>query len=284
MNDRPLAWVTGAHGLIGNELVRGAGRFAPNFHARGVARDTVDLLDAPAVERLFRKERPALIIHCAAISRNPVCDANPGLARQTNVEVTRQLIDLADGIPFVFFSTDLVFDGNKGNYTEDEPPNPLSRYAESKVAAEQYVRLHPEHTIIRISLTGGTSRSGDRAFNEEMKLAWKNSRALHLFTDEFRCPSSADVIARAVWELVQAHALGTYHLCFPERLSRYAIGQALAAKHPDLNPKIIATSRTTYQGPPRPPDTSLNCAKAARLLSFQLPRFTDWLRQDQTGF
>lgn len=280
----PLAWITGAHGLIGNELIRSAAEFAPRLKARGVSRETVDLLDFRGVERLFRQERPALVIHCAAVSRNPICDADPGLAEKTNVEVTRQLLELADDIPFFFFSTDLVFDGMKGNYTEEDAPNPLSKYAETKVLAEGQVRQHPQHAIVRISLTGGISRTGDRAFNEEMKKTWQAGRALSLFTDEYRCPSTADGIARAVWELVSQSARGTFHLCYPERLSRYEIGLALAAKHPDLNPKIIATSRRSYSGPPRPPDTSLNCKKATRFLTFPLPRFSDWLRADQTGF
>jgi dTDP-4-dehydrorhamnose reductase len=284
LNNAPLAWITGAHGLIGNELVRSAVEFAPHLKARGLSRETVDLLNFRGVEQLFHQERPALVIHCAAISRNPVCDADPGLAEKTNVEATRRLLELAGGIPFFFFSTDLVFDGVKGNYTEQDAPNPLSKYAETKVMAESEVRQYPQHTIIRISLTGGISRTGDRAFNEEMKKNWKAGRTLSLFTDEYRCPSTADGIARAVWELVLHNARGTFHLCYPERLSRYEIGLALAAKHPQLNPKIIPVSRRSYTGPPRPPDTSLNCDKAASLLSFRLPRFSDWLRADQTGF
>jgi len=280
LTELPKAWVTGSQGLIGAELLRSAAQFA----ARGISRETVDLLDATAVADLFRRERPALIIHCAAISRSPVCDTQPELARRSNVDVTRHLVELAAGIPFFFFSSDLVFDGKKGRYVEDDAPNPLSVYAETKAAAEEIVRLHPRHTIVRISLTGGKSKSGNRGFNEEMKNTWLAGKTLNLFTDEYRCPSSAPVIARAVWELATRQVHGTYHLCFAERLSRFEIGRLLAEKHPELNPRINPSSRKTYQGPPRPEDTSMNCTKVQKELSFVLPRFSDWLREDRFGF
>ena len=198
--------------------------------------------------------------------------------------MTRQLVELAYDIPFIFFSTDLVFDGSRGNYLEEDQVNPLSVYGRTKAAAEDVVRTHPHHIIVRISLTGGHSPRGNRGFNEEMKNAWRAGKTLNLFVDEYRCPSTADVISRAVWELVANDARGTFHLCGAEKLSRYAIGELLAAKHPDLNPKITASNRIAYKGPPRPPDTSMNCAKVQALLSFPIPHFTDWLRRDASGF
>lgn len=284
MSGHPLVWITGAGGLIGNELVRSAPQFAPNLKARGLSRLDADLLDFQAVETLFQTERPELIIHCAALSNNVICEGEPELAQKQNVDVTQHLLELASDIPFVFFSTDLIFDGSKGNYFEDDPPNPLSVYGRTKVAAEQLVRAHPQHIIVRISITGGHSPRGNRGFNEEMKNAWRVGKTLNLFVDEFRCPSTADVIARAVWELVNRNARGTYHLCGAERLSRYRIGEFIAAKHQELNPKMNATTRMEYRGAPRPPDTSMNCAKAQALLSFQIPRFSEWLAHDTTGF
>ena len=284
MNGSPLVWITGATGLIGSELVRSAPRIAPNFLARGLSRADVDLLDTETLSRLFRNEKPHAIIHCAAMAQSGQCDANPDAANRINVELTRFLAELAAEIPFIFFSTDLVFDGEKGNYVEEDAARPLSVYGTTKAKAEDEVRRHTQHLILRLSLTGGHSSSGNRGFNEEIKNAWSSGKALNLFVDEHRCPSSSDVISRAVWELFLKGARGTFHLCGSERLSRYEIGQSLATKHPELNPRINATSRKDYKGPPRPRDTSMNCAKAQRLLSFEIPRFSAWLAQDCTGF
>jgi dTDP-4-dehydrorhamnose reductase len=276
---KPLVWITGAGGLIGNYLVQTAPQFAPRWSPQGLTRAQRDLLDFDAVRQTFAKQRPALIIHCAAMSRSPDCQANRQLARRINIEATAVLAELASDIPFVFFSSDLVFDGRKGNYVETDPVGPLSVYAETKIAAEQIVLANPRHSVVRTSLNGGTSPTGDRGFNEQIRQAWQAGQTLKLFTDEFRCPIPAVATARAIWELVETGATGLFHVAGAERLSRWQIAQYIAERWPQLNPRLQATSRKEYQGAPRPADTSLNCAKARKLLSFSLPGLTSWLRE-----
>jgi dTDP-4-dehydrorhamnose reductase len=273
----PLVWVTGAGGLIGNYLVRLAAQFASQWRVRPLTRIDLDLTRYEELTALFQREGPYAIIHCAALSKSPECQANPALARKLNVEVTQRLCELARDAPFIFFSTDLVFDGQTGNYIESSPVHPLSIYAETKVAAEQIVLANPLHTVIRTSLNAGTSLTGERGFNEQLRNAWKAGETLRLFTDEFRCPIHAEVTALATWELLAKNQPGLYHLAGSERMSRWQIGTLIAARWPQLNPKIIATSFKEYQGARRSPDTSLNCGKAQKLLSFQIPGLTDWL-------
>lgn len=277
-SEHPVCWVTGAAGLVGSHLVRAASIHAPGWNVIGLTRAEADLANLDDVRRLFAAHRPQLIIHCAAMSRSPACQENPALARVHNVDVTRVLAELAAEIPFIFFSSDLVFDGRRGNYDESAVPNPLSVYAETKVAAERNVLANPRHTVVRISLNGGVSPSGDRAFNEEMRRAWKAGRTLKLFTDEFRCPLPAVVTARAVWELVLRNKPGLFHLVGSERLSRWQIGQLIATRWPGLNPGLEPSSIKDYQGAPRPADTSLACDKIQRLLSFPIPGLGEWLK------
>jgi len=272
-----LAWITGAGGLLGSHFVRAAATRASNWQVRGLTRGDLDLTDSALVRQLFRKDRPHLIIHCAALTKTGACQADPALARKLNVDVTRTLTELAADIPFVFLSTDLVFDGGKGNYVESDPVNPLNVYAETKVAAEEIVLCNPLHTVIRTSLNFGDSPTGDRGFNEEMCMAWNAGKTLRLFTDEFRCPIPASATAEAVWALVAENRPGLYHLAGSERLSRWEIGQLVAARHPELKPRLEPESWRKYQGPPRSPDTSLNCAKIQKLVPFSLPGFSDWL-------
>jgi dTDP-4-dehydrorhamnose reductase len=277
-----LAWITGTNGLIGSQLLRLAPIHASGWTVRGLTRSDVDLTNRESVRRLFQQQQPRLVIHCAALSKTQACQANPPLARQLNVEVTTRLTELAADIPFVFFSTDLVFDGRQGNYEETAPLNPLSVYAETKVAAERIVLANPKHTVVRTSLNGGNSPTGDRGFNEEMRRVWQDGRTLNLFTDEFRCPMAAAVTARAVWELVARNQPGLYHVAGSQRLSRWQIGQLLAARWPQLHPKLESGSLKDYQGAPRAPDTTLNCAKAQALLSFPLPGLAEWLAEHPT--
>ena len=269
-------WITGASGLIGSHMAR----LAPaHWHVRALTRADLDLTDGPAVHAAFRNDAPALVIHCAAMSKTPECEVRRELAWKNNADVTRLLCEIAGDIPLLFFSTDLVFDGSKGNYIETDQPNPLTVYGETKVAAERLVLTNPKHTVIRTSLNAGATPRGDSSFNEQLRAAWKRDEVTKLFADEFRSPIAAEVTARAVWELVRSNQPGLYHLGGSERLSRFEIGKLIAARWPELNPRVEPSPIRDYPGPHRSPDTSLACGKVQRLLSFGLPQFSDWLRE-----
>jgi dTDP-4-dehydrorhamnose reductase len=277
---KPLVWVTGAAGLIGSYLLRTAPAGA--FEVQGLARIDLDLTQTAAVRERFQREKPSLVIHCAALSKSPVCQKQPALARKLNVETTELLADLlarsAQSAMLVFFSTDLVFDGKKGWYVESDPANPLTVYAETKIAAEQIVLRNPGNLVIRTALNGGNSPSGDRGFNEELRRGWQAGKPMRLFTDEFRCPIPAIETARAVWKLIQKGAHGVFHVAGKERLSRWQIGKLLAERWPQLQPKIEPGLLRDYAGAPRSPDTSLDCRKAEDLLGEPLPGLTEWLK------
>ncbi len=273
------AWITGAGGLIGGYLARAAAEYAPQFQARALTRADFDLTDFSAVERHFRADSPRLIIHCAANSKSTDCQAHPEEARKINVEATAHLAALAGESDFIFFSSDLVFDGRKGNYTEGDAVNPLSVYGETKAAAEEIVLRNARHSVVRTSLNSGASPKGNTAYNEQMRESWGEGKTLKLFFDEYRSPIPAAATARAVWELAAGRRAGLYHLAGAERLSRVQIGQLLAARHPELAARIERCSLREYVGAPRAADTSLNCARLQSLLSFRLPRLTEWLAE-----
>ena len=270
---KPQAWITGANGLIGSQIVRATPR---EWTARGLTRADFDLTDFAAVRAAFDRERPQLVIHCAAMSKTGACEANPELARLNNIEVTRVLCELAADIPLIFFSTDLVFDGTRGNYTESDAPNPLNVYARTKLDAERVVLANPRHTVVRTSLNAGVTARGD-AFNELWRAVWQRGETLPLFTDEFRCPLAAEVTARAVWELAAAERPGLYHLAGAERLSRYEIGELLVARCPQLRPRLERDSVKNFTGPRRSPDCSVDISKIQSLLRTPLPKFSAWL-------
>jgi dTDP-4-dehydrorhamnose reductase len=272
-----LAWITGAGGLIGNYLVQTAPKFAPRWRLRALTRDRLDLLNFDAVRREFQKDRPQLVVHCAAISTVAGAEASPELARRVNVEVTKLLAELAAETPFIFFSTDLIFDGRQGNYVESDAPHPLHLYGETKAAAEQIVMANRRHLVVRTSLNGGISPTSDRGFNERMKREWRSGRMMKLFADEFRSPIPAAETARAVWDLAGKNCAGIYHVAGAEKLSRWQLGQLLAKRWPELNAKIEPASVADFSCPARAPDTSLDISKAQKVLSTPLPGLSAWL-------
>lgn len=232
------------------------------------------------MRNFFDQSKPDAVIHCAALSKSPECQANPALARKLNVDVTKLLAELAADRPFLLFSTDMVFDGKKGNHVESDAINPLTVYAETKAEAEQLVLANPRHTVLRTSLNGGTSPTGDRGFNEQIRRAWETGQMPSFFADEFRNPIPASATARATWELLLQQRTGLFHVAGAERLSRAEIGAALAQRWPQLQPRYLVGSLKEYRGAPRSPDTSLNCAKAQQFLSFPLPGLTAWLQEN----
>lgn len=272
-------WVTGAGGLIGNALVRQLRGFPQLSPVIGLTREECDLTQPESIRERYLRDAPDILIHCAAISRPTDCDQDPALARLVNVEATRHLVELHRDRPFVFLSTDVVFDGSKGNYREDAPLCPLSLYGETKALGEAIVARNPASLIVRTSLNGGRSPTGDRGFNEQMELAWQAGQSLKLFTDEFRTPIAADVTASAIIELLVRDCRGVVHIAGGERMSRWELGRLLAERRPDLSPKLEAGSLRDYSGPPRSPDCCLNIDHANGILSQPLPRFSDWLRE-----
>jgi dTDP-4-dehydrorhamnose reductase len=276
-NQQPV-WITGANGLIGSYLVQTAPKHAGERKARLVTRADFDLLDFNAVERAFRHEKPSLVIHCAAITLVSEAQKNPEYARRVNVEMTGHLAALAAEIPFVFFSTDLVFDGRKGDYVETDAPNPLHVYGETKLAAEEIVLKNSRHLVVRTSINSGISPSGNRAFNEQLRRSFEQAeQGMTLFTDEFRCPIPAAETARAVWELTARNCTGLYHVAGAEKLSRFQIGELLIKRWPDVKTQIKSGLAKDFQGPVRALDTSMTISKVQKVLSTPLPGFSQWL-------
>jgi dTDP-4-dehydrorhamnose reductase len=278
--DRPLVWITGAGGFIGGELVRTAGQLAPHWRVRALGRPQFDLLNFAAVEAEFRRDQPQLIIHCAAVSTPAEAKANPGLAQRLNVEATRLLAGLADHAALVFFSTDLVFDGRRGDYRETDAVNPLHFYGETKAAAEQVVLGYPRHLVLRTSITYGRSQAGNRTFNEQLWHALQTGPGMTLFTDEFRSPIPVEVTVRVLWDLVHQQRTGLFHVAGAEKFSRWEIGRLLLRRWPELQSKtntVHPGSAKDFPGPPRALDTSLNIARVQSVLPFPVPGLTEWL-------
>jgi dTDP-4-dehydrorhamnose reductase len=275
-----IVWITGSNGLIGNYLVQSASEFIPRLQVRALTRGQFDLLDFGVVRREFKKDKPQIIVHCAAISTVAEAQKSPVLAKKVNVEVSKLLGELAAEIQFVCLSTDLVFDGRKGSYVETDAINPLHVYGETKAQMEEIVARNPKHLVVRTSINGGISRAGDRGFNEQLRLSLRRSNGMKLFTDEFRSPIPAIETARAIWELIGKNCAGIFHVAGAEKLSRWQIGQLLVKRWPEIKTNIESGSAKDFSGPPRALDTSLDVSKVQKFLSKPLPGLSDWLEKN----
>lgn len=255
--------VTGASGQLGPYLlgeVRRRGHEVVAWMGRG----GVDLRNTVAVERAFETAKPEAVIHAAAMSKPAEAVNHPEAARAVNVEATATLANLAEhaGARFVLLSTDMVFDGERGGYTEDDPPSPVSIYGRTKAEAERRVLGRRGAAVVRLSLLYGRSMNGTPTLLDQQIDALRSGRSIRVFTDEWRTPLSLDDAAAGLVTLSERGAEGLWHLGGPERLSRSEFAERLAEALGVSKGLLERVSRLSIESrEPRPRDTSMSTAK-----------------------
>ncbi len=265
--------VTGARGQLGGYLVREAGQRGLTLTAWGHSCGgrlfgtdlrPVDLTDADGLAAAFRDARPDVVLHAAAVASVADCARDPDRAERVNARGSALLAELADraGARLVLVSTDLVFDGERGGYTEQDPPSPLSVYGRSKVAAERAVLAFPHHAVVRVSLLFGPSLTDRPGFFDGQVESLRAGRPLRLFADEWRTPLGLTTAARALVTVAESNFAGLLHLGGPERMTRLEMGRRLAARLGLDGSAIVPTSREAAgTSEPRPRDTSLDSSR-----------------------
>ena len=274
--------VTGASGLVGGRLAAlAAGRWdvagtygRHPFDLPGVEAVSFDLEAGREIRSMVRRLRPDAVAHCAAWSDLDRCEREPGRAFRINTDASRILAAACaeSGSRFVFASSDMVFDGDKGDYAETDPVNPLGVYGESKARAEEQIRqCCPNHAVARLALVYGSSMTAGRSFSDNLVSAWRDGKTTPLFTDQYRTPVHVVNLAHALLELAESGFTGTIHLGGPEKVSRYAFGLRLAEANgfpPDrVSPSLLAEAKLLAK---RPRDASLDITLAKRALKTRL--------------
>ncbi len=268
--------ITGASGFLGWNLCRFAQTkfdtvvgivFNHSNPLSGIDFIKADLTRFTDIKRILADIRPDAVIHTAAMSQTNYCQLHPDESRKINVEATSNLAGLcADrSIPFVFTSSDMVFNGLNPPYREEDPVSPVSVYGEQKAEAEEAVlKNYPDAAVCRMALMFGDAGEG-KSFIQPWIKDMQEGRELRLFTDEFRTPLSGGDAARGLL-LALSEGKGLLHLGGPERLSRYEFGRMLREAVGLPEAKIVPSTHASFKmAAPRPPDVSLDSSKAFAL-------------------
>jgi dTDP-4-dehydrorhamnose reductase len=239
--------VIGAGGQLGFDLVR---TFALPGELVPLGRADLDLLDAARTREVLQALRPTHVLNTAAYNQVDRAEDDRAGAFALNAEAVGALAAAVQelGATLVHFSTDYVFDGRRGSpYAEDDEPNPISVYGESKLGGERLAGARCERTLVfRVCGLFGIARSRGRGgtnFVETMLRLAAEGRPIRVVADQVLTPSGTLDLARKVWQVVAAGADGTYHLTNAGQTSWYDFAREvfrLADLRPDLMPVTAA--------------------------------------------
>ena len=277
--------ITGASGLLGINLALEA---AQEHTVIGLANNQrvqtksfqvlqADLLAPGAVERILDQTQPDWVIHCAALANVDACEAEPARAYQLNTEVPRILAQhvARGGARLLHVSTDAVFDGQRGQYSEEDTPNPLSTYAKTKLDGELAVaQTAPSAIIARVNLFGW-SISGKRSLAEFFYYSLKAHQPVKGFTDVYFCPLLANDLAKIFLEMLALELNGLYHVVSSQCGSKYDFGLQIADKF-GLNATLIEPVSVKDAGlkAARSPRLTLRSEKLRQALGKPLPNLS----------
>jgi dTDP-4-dehydrorhamnose reductase len=282
--------VTGASGLLGLNMALEASRQHEVFGSvnNNVIKTTEftviqsDFTVPGALERLLDECQPEWVINCAALANLDACEANPALAEQLNSELPEKLANYVakGGARLVHISTDAVFDGKRGDYTEQDEPNPLSLYARTKLEGEHAVlTANPQAIVARVNLFGW-SLSGNRSLAEWFFNNLSAGNNIRGFTDVFFCPLLANDLAKIFLRMLELNMQGLYHVVASECSSKYEFGVRLARLF-NLDESLISPALVSESGlgAVRSPNLTLNSDKLRSELGDSPPDLKAGLEQ-----
>ena len=278
--------ITGSNGLLGQKLVKHLTKNNIPFIATSKGKNrnpdcmdasysTMDICSVEDIKSVFDRFIPTHVIHTAAMTNVDECEEFPLECEKLNVEATQLLFEAAQkiGAHFQLLSTDFVFDGLKGNYSERDVPNPLSVYARSKVSAEKLVLTssYPKFSIVRTIILYGKannlSRSNIVCWAKE---ALSKGQPMTIIDDQFRSPTWADDLAWACIRICDLQKTGIYHIAGPETMSIYDLVLRIAKFYSFSTEFLTKTdSLSLNQKAKRPPKTGFDLQKAQAELSYK---------------
>ena len=271
--------ITGSNGLLGQKIVNQCLNKNIEFIATSLGENrnsscpqasyiALDIRDKSHVERCIQEARPTHVIHTAAMTNVDQCELDSVGCNELNVLATSFLWDSCkkNNIHFQLLSTDFIFDGKKGNYSEVDLPSPLSVYAKSKVDAENLLLKDDNEnwSIVRTIIVYGQGENLSR--NNIVcwaKEALEKNQVMNIIDDQFRAPTWADDLAWACLRICVLQKKGIYHIAGPETMSIFEI-VCRVARFYDFNTDSLnkTDSSTLNQPAKRPPKTGFDLTKA----------------------
>lgn len=278
--------LTGSNGLLGQKIVYASlkrndiqllatSKGENRLHSKaGYHYASMDITNADEVTAIIENFKPHCIINTAAMTNVDACEKDQENCWKMNVEAVRTMTELCElhNIHLIQLSTDFVFDGEKGYYSEEDVPNPLSHYARSKYESEKVVQqARIDSAIIRTIIIYGVVDDKQRS----NVVIWtinslRQQKDINVISDQMRSPTLAEDLADACVQAALKRATGIYHVSGSETMSILEMVNRTADFF-QLDKKYIhpITTDQLKQPAKRPLLTGFNIDKAKRELNFQ---------------
>ena len=288
--------VTGSNGLLGQKLIqllskkdnvellatsKGENRFK---NKEGYQYQSLDITNRTEVLDVVDGFKPDAIINTAAMTNVDACESDKTLCWDLNVNAVKYFIEASEKVNshLIHLSTDFVFDGEDGPYKEEDKPNPLSYYGESKYEAEKLlaasnIKWSIARTIIVYGIVDDMSRSNIVLWAKE---ALEKGNPLTIVDDQFRSPTLAEDLAMGCYLIAQKEAEGIFHLSGKDVMSIIDLVYKVADFY-GLDKSIITPIKTASlnQAAKRPPKTGFVLDKSINDLGYNPVSFEEGLAE-----
>ena len=219
-------FIVGASGFVGRMMMeylsKDHGTYGSFYSNPTEGLIHLDMTDQRAVRDILTSLKPDVIIHPAANPNVEYCEEHPIETWQVNVEGSKNIIEIAReiGAKFVYFSSDYVFDGTNGPYSEDDVPNPINEYGLQKLAVEKLIANSlDDYLIIRITVVYGWELHG-KNFVMGLIKNLKNGEFMKIPCDQIGSPTYANNMVQAVKELIESDKTDIYHVAGTDVMDR----------------------------------------------------------------
>ncbi len=205
-------------------------------------------LDKQSTKLICLKERPDVIINTAGLSDIEKCEKDKRLAWELNSNVVENLTRIAKIIDahFITISSEQIFDGSKGLYSEEDKPNPINYFGKSKHAAENICRTQwNRYSILRTTMLYGYSSFNKIDFIRKIKTALKNGY-FFASSEYYTNPVYADDLASIVCKLIEKEKFGIYNVGGADWLNQLQIARTVAEIFKLDMSRIIEAENNTH--------------------------------------
>lgn len=229
----------------------------------------LDITNEEQVNALLEKEKPDVIIHLAAMTNVDGCELNPNQAQLINVLGTENLLNHFTG-KFIFVSSDYVFDGEDGPYTEDDDVNPINVYGKTKLEGEASVRkLSNDWVILRTNVVWNIGGNFKASFADWVVDELQSNRHIRIVADQWNNPAWTVDLGNVIETLIQHDANGLYHHGSSRIINRYVFACMIANVY-ELNSSLIEpiTTKELNQSAQRPLKSGLITKKLENDFNF----------------